>query len=247
LDPEPAARPQHAGEVAAKLRSIMGFLEKTVRKNELEQATGKATESERRARRWAGKLVLGGVAGLLVGIVIAGSALWQASYRSTNLENSIALHKEWVAERSRDFLPLAIESLARDVNDGLFRQGWDRDGRERSIDRVRGIMHLQPDREQARGCLAIAAAVAAIPDDDAVRFWWSTAENRYPATAPGLAAVELACEAVTWKFPKPLDVTVLRQARERLLQASSGKTLPPAMYNRLKESIEATDRALKSP
>jgi hypothetical protein len=247
LAADPARRPAHAGEVAASLRSVLRFLEKAGRASELEDATAEADERQKAARRRAAMFTRLGLAGLLAGAAAAGISQCNAGSREEAAREWAAAADRRRAAAARELFPVALDGLARDVGAGLFRRGWDRDGREKSAARVRLLLGDQAPKDQARGHLALAAAAAATPDDALAEANWRAAADRYRAAVPEHTDVELACAALGWPFPEPLDRAVRDQARGRLRAGLHKGGLPEPLRQKAEKALAAADKAAKPP
>jgi hypothetical protein len=245
LAADPAARPAHAGEVASSLRSILGFLQKSLRQSEVQDATHDADEQQKAARRRAGTFMKIGVAGVLFGVLVGGCGLWNASRYEADARYTEVITGGKLRAVSKELFPFVLDALAKDVSSGLFQRGMDRDGRERSMSRVRGaIANLGPE-DQARGYLALAAAAAAIPEESSVESYWQLAIKRYEAVAAEGAEIEVGCRAITWEFPEPLRSAVLRQARHKLQIALRAAGVSEDLRRKATEALEAAEAALK--
>jgi hypothetical protein len=217
----------------------MNYLDKSVRQNEVHDATANADEGRRAAGRWARTAVQIGLVGVLLGGATAGISLWYAGSREAAARETVV--------RCRELFPVVLDALARDVKAGVFKKGWDRDGRERSVNRVSLLLGGLEPQERARGYLALAAAAVATKDDAAVEQYWKSAAQQYKAVGPEATEFELACEAVKWDFPDPLRQAVLRQARDRLQRAVNDGKLAEPVQREATEALAVAKAALTMP
>ena len=147
---------------------------------------------------------------------------------------------------ARDFYPVLLDALDRDVADGKWVANWDRQYREHMTRLVEVAAADQDPAAAALGLALLAGAHDAIPSEPGGDHYWRQAVERYKAAAPDHAAAGLAYQVVNWFLarnkPSKLAANVLRRARTELQKAARDARTPDAVKAKAEEALERLGR-----
>jgi len=247
LNPDPAARPAHAGEVAAAVHSAREWAERTKRGQELTLATNEADQASRRAAAQSRRAILIGVAGLILGAACAAASWAYMQTMRPILDSPQAVDARRAA--AKDQLDEVSDAVAHGLDANRFARGWDGPYRERMLGRVSRLLDNLDPAERVRANLVIAMIHDAAQERDLAELHWYAARDLQAGITPEHAEVELALSAVAWaESRKPfgdLERRILTRAAQTLRNAP--RDLSESLAKRVAAAKAAFDqRGVKS-
>ena len=224
LDPDPAVRPAHAGEVAAAVHSAREWAERTKRGQELTLATNEADQASRRAAAQSHRAILVGIGGVVLGVASAAASWAYVQTMRPVLDSPQAVDARRAA--AKDQLDEVTDAVAHGLDANRFARGWDGPYRERMIGRVTRLLDNLDSAEQVRANLVLAMIHDAAQERDLAEHHWYAARDLQAGITPEHADLELALAAIVWaESRKPfgdLERRILTRAAQPLRNGPHG-------------------------
>ena len=244
LSLDPAARPAHAGEVAAAAHTAREWAERVKRGEELTLATGEAEHASRRAERQSRGAVAVGVIGFALGLVIAAASWAYVMAREASVPDWAAARAEGRKSAAKEQFEEVVDAVAHGLEANRFARGWDGQYRQRMIGRVTRLIDDLDPADKVRAYLVLTAVQDAAQERESADRHWYDARGVQAGVTSDHPEWELAVVAVTWAGGRKPFGDLERRVFARAAQVFKRKP-PPALSEDLTKRVETARRAVE--